>query len=609
MIKLLLISVFAQITFVLSGEPIAVFEKPVRDARVIVADRKFFQETGNKSRHIINSHPLAYIHEFYEVKSSNGLTGFYRPDVIVKEDGKSLKRCPPVPVLRITGAIASAVLLLFLLWKALRSGLTEKEIFLIPILLRIMLLLITLSKWENIVTAAADEGGYFKTAFDMLKGDWRGPWSFTIGTGLFYMPFIIICKAKEFYDIVPYFNYFTALVLAPMTLGMGFLILRKLGVSKKKSCIAMCIWAVFPFVAFHLEDWNNLLFQQFFLLPQWFSKFDGRFFYGSCINAGFNAMSDIPGLLVLLCAFYTAVAMPAKYRYACLFGAVYALACLIRINYIIIAPLFICIFLEKFKSSPRELFTAAAAGAGAFLLCFAPQFICNTIQFGSPLTFGYILHYPEYAPLDRPAAGFTWHTFSKLTFLRYLIQVNLPVFAIGTAALWCMRDRRNQMLLVLLAVPLVIFFCGYSHTFCDARRFVFPAFAAMLMALAAAEFWSELSWKELLSLCAALIGTLLFTTPWSAPWQGMPLALGDSLFLKFCAVLFPCFAGAVTLYLWVRKKYLPALFLLLSFLFFHLPPFFLASGMFLLLPWLLVRRFFHQEVCSPLKIQKNGQED
>jgi hypothetical protein len=172
-----------------------------------------------------------------------------------------------------------------------------------------------------------------------------------------------------------------------------------------------------------------------------------------------------------------------------------------------------------------------------------------------------------------------------------------------------MRDRRNQMLLVLLAVPLVIFFCGYSHTFCDARRFVFPAFAAMVMALAAAEFWSELSWKELLPLCAVLTGTLLFTTPWSAPWQGMPLALGDSLFLKFCAVLFPCFAGAVTLCLWVRKKYLPALFLLLSFLFFHLPPFFLASGMFLLLPWLLVRRFFHQEVCSPLKIQKTGQED
>ena len=350
-------------------------------------------------------------------------------------------------------------------------------------------------------------------------------------------------------------------------------------------------------------------FQQFFLLPQWFSKFDGRFFYGSCINAGFNAMSDIPGLLVLLCAFYTAVAMPAKYRYACLFGAVYALACLIRINYIIIAPLFICIFLEKFKSSPRELFTAAAAGAGAFLLCFAPQFICNTIQFGSPLTFGYILHYPEYAPLDRPAAGFTWHTFSKLTFLRYLIQVNLPVFAIGTAALWCMRDRRNQMLLVLLAVPLVIFFCGYSHTFCDARRFVFPAFAAMVMALAAAEFWSELSWKELLPLCAALTGTLLFTTPWSAPWQGMPFALGNSLFLKICAVLLPCFAGGVIIFLLARKKYLPALLMILSLLFFHLPPIFPASGMFLLLPWLLFRRIFSKKPHNIPQIQESGNAD
>ena len=77
------------------GEPIAIFEKPQRDARVLIADKELFKETGKVTRQIINNHPLGYVHYFHEVKGPNNLIGYYRPDVVVKEDGKSLK-IPPI---------------------------------------------------------------------------------------------------------------------------------------------------------------------------------------------------------------------------------------------------------------------------------------------------------------------------------------------------------------------------------------------------------------------------------------------------------------------------------------------------------------------------------
>ena len=40
----------------------------------------------------------------------------------------------------------------------------------------------------------------------------------------------IALNAKEFYDIVPYFNYFACLILSPATLALGYWILRKLNV-------------------------------------------------------------------------------------------------------------------------------------------------------------------------------------------------------------------------------------------------------------------------------------------------------------------------------------------------------------------------------------------
>ncbi len=569
----------------LEGKRIVLFEKPEQGAKYLVAPASVVSFTGKSVRKGTQYNNLVHFRDYSEARIADKLTGYYSPDFEV--DAGRVKLIRHFPLLNLLGIIFFSCAGVVLLCRGICKGMSDRILCLLPVCLRCLLVLLTAGLCENLVPVAADEPGYFRTMSDMLSNSWQGPWSFTVGTGFFYLPFILLTGAKEFYDIVPHFNYFSALVLAPGVLALGFLILRKFNVSAKTACAAMLVWSIYPFVSLHLEDWNTLNFQQFFHYPQWFSRFNGHFYYSFCINSGFNAMSDIPGLFLVMACLYLVFVMPSKYRYAALFGALYGFACLVRINYILLAPLFAYVLWSKFDC--RQLCAAALSSVGAFLAVFGIQLVCNTIQFGSPLTFGYILHYTQNAALDRPVAGFTWHTFSQWKNLNYLFKVNLPVFALGTAALWMMRDRFKQTVLVLLSVPVVLFFCGYSHSFCDARRFVFPAFAGLLMAVAALDMWKTLSLKDSFPVFSGLFLMLTLTVSVQAYWRGLPFMLGQGILLRLAGVLVSLLLLGIVWRFIRRKLYFEAAFVFLSALFFYAPVYVLAVGMFLLIPWILWR--------------------
>ena len=576
---------FLFLYFPLEGKRIVLFEKPEQGAKYLVAPASVVSFTGKSVRTATQYNNLVHFRDYSEARIADKLTGYYSSDFEVNAGRVKLNR--HFPLLNLLGMIFFSCAGIVLLYRGIRKGMSDRILCLLPVCLRCLLVLITAGMCENLVPAATDEPGYFQTMSDMLCNSWKGPWSFTVGTGFFYLPFILLTGAKKFYDIVPHFNYFSALVLAPGVLALGFLILRKFNVSAKMASAAMLVWSIYPFVSLHLEDWNTLNFQQFFHYPQWFSRFNGHFYYSFCINSGFNAMSDIPGLFLVMGCLYLVLVMPSKYRYAAFSGALYGFACLVRINYILLAPLFAYVLWKKFEY--RQLCTAALSSVGAFLAVFGIQLVCNTIQFGSPFTFGYILHYTQNAALDRPVAGFTWHTFSQWKNLNYLFKVNLPVFALGTAALWMMRDRFKQTVLVLLSVPVVLFFCGYSHTFCDARRFVFPAFAGLLMAVAASDMWKTLSRKDSLSVFSALFLMLTLTVPFQAYWRGLPFMLGQGILLRLAGILIPLLLFGIIWGFIRRKLYFEAAFVFLSALFFYAPVYVSAVGMFLLIPWILWR--------------------
>ncbi len=595
--KFLLFSLFFCGAVLCRAEAVVLLEKPAPDSRFVVVDKSFVRDTGRIERLFVPQHPLAYLYNFHEVQLPNGATGFRRNDVVPTRDGRGAELLPEIPVKRLLAGVVTGLALAAILLRGFKRGFKEWELMTIPLLVRILLALAVICKWDNVFTIAADENGYFEVARDILNGNWSSQWRFTVGNPLLYIPFILATGAETFYDIVPYYNYFSLFVFGPAILALGYLILRKLDVPAKRAAIAMVIWAVLPFVLFHSEAWTNWTFQHFFLHSQLFTSFERLIFYGFCINSGFNAMSDTPGLLAVLGCFYFALAMPAGRRYALLWGALFGFACLIRINYIILSPLFAFLLYRKFVADFKKMIFAAMMSIAGFIAVFSIQFAANMLQFGSPFTFGYVLHYPEYAAIDRPAAGFTWHTFAKLNFARFLLQVNLPVFALGTAALWTMRDNAKRTILFLASVPLILFFCGYSHTFCDGRRFVFPAVAAMIMAVAVAsgDICKRLSTRDKIELFIALLLMVTLALPYEAPWKGFPLMLGKGRILAVAAVVIPIYLTILELR-FIRKGYIaPAAFLTLSAIFYYAPSLLLGCAMLLLLPVIAILWFTPRE--------------
>jgi len=406
------------------------------------------------------------------------------------------------------------------------SGMDDLGKIGIAVIVRWILLSAVVAWWINVIPAASDDPGYFQSALDILHGSWKGPWNYTIGLGIFYMPFILIFRAASFYDIAVAFDWFSGFVIAPAAMALGYCLLRKLKLSSASAFAAVMTWAVWPFLAYHLEGWETQLFPAFWSVPPLFADTD--FFvwkyYAICINSGFNALSDTPGMMMLFAAMLYAFKCRLRPLPVLAAGALWGAACLIRINYILFLPFFI--WLGSLRVAAGSTGTGAAErwkrllnygilAAAGFLLIFGIQLFINYHHFGSPLTFGYILHYTDFAPVERPAAGFTLHTLLKWQNLRHLAMANHFWWTPGLTGLLFTRDPFRRNALVWWSLPLVIFFLGYSHTYCDARRFILPVFIAFIGAFTGMEVWQRQSrmGRDRYVVGAILGFCWIFTTP------------------------------------------------------------------------------------------------
>lgn len=158
----------------LAGSPVAVFEKPEPGARGMIVDSSRLSSSGRTVRRFVPFHPLARMYTFSEVKAGN-LTGYLRRGVVVKSDGRSLRYSPPAPVWHIAVGIFLAAALAVLLAAGRKWGFSDAILPLIPVLVRQLLVVAATGRWPEIVTAAADEPGYFAVIRDMLDGVWSSP--------------------------------------------------------------------------------------------------------------------------------------------------------------------------------------------------------------------------------------------------------------------------------------------------------------------------------------------------------------------------------------------------------------------------------------------------
>ena len=511
----------------------------------VEVQREFYQHT-----HV---HPLAYRHKFCEIVR-DGKTFYASPEL-----RSGSLQVLPYPILhRLAVALAAAVGL-FTAWRHFRerkSGALvpgsrrEAAYFVIEALaLRYALSFAMLAESPNLLPAAADDNGYFEVGYDLWNRSFTRPWRFTLGNGLWYIPFIALLKAREFYDIALAVDYFNLFVTAPAALVLAFLILRKLKLPPYAAAAALFTGALWCFVACHRENWTLCRFSGFFVSPVpdsadpiWMWKF-----YRFAIGAGFNAMSDTPGLLMVLLAVYCALALPLGKRSAALTAAVYGFACLVRINYCFMAPLLAFIWLIRARDAKlawREVALHAVVGAGAFLALFGWQLFVNYRDFGSIFRFGYVLHYLDFPAGERPADGFTFHTLTQWRNLKFLFGANHAAWTLFFAGALFLRDRKLRTVFVLWAAPLTLFFLGYYQTYCDAARFILPAFVAFFGAFFAAECWRGLPPGQLAFSVAAVLVPVVFGR--------LNPRLGVDVFCTLAPAAL--FAAAVALFQWRQGR-------------------------------------------------------
>lgn len=552
-------------------------------------------------------HPMAYYTDLYYVTLPGGSAGFAAPFVTITPgpDGTRVVIDAPAPLWRkalfvITGVLLAATLIAYC--RESKSGrlagkYRETWYFAaILLLLRQFLILYTTEKTNNLICSPSDEPGYLQVALDVLKNRWDGPWSYPVGHGLLFLaPTVLLTGAASYYELAIGFSYFSALVLAPLGIGIGFLIFRELGISARAAFFGCLLWVVWPFFFRYIPVWEAGLFTSFFDLPSDRMSF---FNYTIMIAGGFNAMSDTPSTLLVLGTIYAALKLPPKSGSVAIVAAIFALACLTRLNNVFFAPAIGCALYFRHREalrSPGYLVRTLLIGSGVYLALIAIQLYVNYRQFGSPLTFSYVLHYAGNAPGERPADGFQWATVLKGSNLKFLAGSNFAIWTLGIAGLLLLKDRRQRMMLSLWAIPVILFFLGYSHTFCDGQRFILSSYLPLFAAFAALECWREADKPERIALTGFFALTLLFTVPYQIEIPDLtPFGLGKSssgaAYLEFCFYASRIGAAWLLYYCWRLRQDRQAAYLVAIFagLYFAAGAWVLAG----LLAFILLRALF-----------------
>ena len=378
------------------------------------------------------------------------------------------------------------------------------------VLLQYGILLYLIGVTANIMMFAYDEVYYHAIARNITHLNFAGPWRYTIGLPLLYLPIVMFC-GDSFQDARLPITVFNAFFAMPLLLCMAYQAIRKIS-SARSALLVIALW--FVMILFYHHRYfhfggdsvlSSYLMKSFPCLPDLTFSYS---YFELLVLLGYNAVSDTMSCALVFSCIAAGLSMKPTQRNLILFSALYALSCLVRINNILFAPLLaFCLYLgyaEKLtnlKQWARFLLT----GALPFCLVFSCQLIVNAHQFGNPLTFPYSLH--SYQNITR---GFL---FEMLPFgIRFLGINNFAYFVIGGLSLFFIRNRKNRVILSLWTLPLVFFFFGYPVVFSNGTRFILPAFAGFVAALVLADIWKG-ALSEKIRCAAVLLAGVFLTAP------------------------------------------------------------------------------------------------
>ena len=367
----------------------------------------------------------------------------------------------------------------------------------LPGLCKSLVLLSILMAAGGIYLFSTDEPDFFVTGADLAAGSLAHFQPRSLGTGIWYAPFIRLLNAENIYGILVPVSYMTAFVLSPLAFALFYSFLRRF-MGRGTAMTAVMIAAVAPLFLFRVEVFNKGFVQSLFLPAD---TNPGFRLYQTMIWGGFNAMSDTPAMLCLFAGIAAAVRF-IRPRTAMMWSAGWlAAAMLFRVNAALFLPAFMLLWLKNNPKRQDWLWAMLAGG-----IVFLPQLIVNTVQLGNPWTFPYVRY-------ENTADGFMFSMFPANA--KLLFGANAPFFWAGLGGLLLMKRSLLRHFLLLWIVPTTVFFLGYYHYKDDAVRFLLPLFAP-LCAAAVAGFYEAFGRDRIkMALVAVMI---LFTAP-AIPWN------------------------------------------------------------------------------------------
>ena len=262
----------------------------------------------------------------------------------------------------------------------------------------------------------------------MAEGNFTGPWSYTVGLSLFYLPFQLVLQAETLQEFYPPFLLFNCFIVTPFALCMGYRAVKKLS-SAAPAFSTVLLWFGMTLFQHHryFEGSDGLysqyIYRAFPALPEpgfFYSLYELYTFYG------YNCVSDTVSMALVFACIASALCMKVRLRNLALFAALFGLACLVRINNILFAPLLLLILYLRYAvqlDSARNLLRFLAVGTLAFLAVFSIQLVIDWIQFGNPFTLPYALHG------EGTRKGFSFAVVDEIHRIPFILQVDDPITA------------------------------------------------------------------------------------------------------------------------------------------------------------------------------------
>ena len=408
----------------------------------------------------------------------------------------------------------------------------------------------------SIFCCATDEWAYFNGAKDLLNFNFSSLKQVSVGTPLYYIPFCLIFGQKDIYQVLIHISKFNGFILMPTITVMLFFSARKITGSYKKSIIYILIFSLLPLFYHNYECWQELLFKSRFSIP----AAGGYRLYKQYLSLGFNNLPDMPSFLILISMILYYLHGKRNYLYIIIISFLFGLACLIRLNNILLAPMVAMLFYFKFKeqySDYKKILIHAGMAIFITLCVLGIQLVVNYLSLGGILACPY--------GQGEDISSTTYIT----TAIKAMIGSNYIFVVLGLSGIIFQPNRKYRIIFTLWGVPVILFFATTKCISLSPYRYLIAVLPGLLLAFFALPVWEKMNRMELSAAIISLVFTLIFVTPSGmSPFYGsLPFDLQLFADGKNIAVIFYCIAlliDAIALFI-IRKNRNALLFLIFTF--------------------------------------------